>query len=269
MYTNVYSVFYVCCSVTLKFSWCTEPAVLRTCGSKTISHRAAQVGMDPLTTGGFLLWHRQCCSRKSILCSCGTVTSKAAAVFKKTALRVPKHKDVSMAGYSARRFLFIAGGMWKGICFCNTFFCCFIDLCLLMILLAAMAQVWIIFLGRSLLCQNTRSSRVHMVIWFSAHQLSVLLELVTQPLLYSNAARIKTFRWRFLHYRLSLRMFKMMSTGVIAGRRDFFSVMVKEHFYLPAELKEQLHQSLVERDLKQHLDSSGSGKLLCNELLAR
>lgn len=36
--------------------------------------------MDPLTVtvGGFLLWDRQCCSRKSILCSCGTVTSKAA-----------------------------------------------------------------------------------------------------------------------------------------------------------------------------------------------
>lgn len=46
-------------------------------------------------------------------------------------------------------------------------------------------------------------------------------------------------------------------------------MLVKEHFYLPVELKEQLHQSLVERDLKQHLDSSGSRKLLCNGLLAR
>lgn len=40
----------------------------------------------------------------------------------------------------------------------------FIDLCLLMILLAAMVQVWTIFLGRSLLCQNIRSNHVHMVI---------------------------------------------------------------------------------------------------------
>lgn len=31
-----------------------------------------------------------------------------------------------------------------------------------MILLAAMVQVWTIFLGRSLLCQNIRSNRVHM-----------------------------------------------------------------------------------------------------------
>lgn len=106
-------------------------------------------------------------------------------------------------------------------------FCCFIDLCLLMILLAAMAQVWIIFLGRSLLCQNIRSSRVHMVIWFSTHQLSVLLELVTQLLRYLNAAKIKTFRWRFLHYCLSLRMFKMLSTGVLETEGIFLMCWLK------------------------------------------
>lgn len=91
-----------------------------------------------------------------------------------------------------------------------------------MILLAAMAQVWTIFLGRSLLCQNIRSNLVHMVICSSIHELSVLLGLRTELLLYFNAAKNKTFKQKFLHYCLSLRMFEKLSTGVSGDQSDFF-----------------------------------------------